>query len=62
MDTASVKNARQEMFNSSVMPREGGASSFVGWAKARLRRAHHQEHGKEWWARYRFAHPTPYAA
>src|SRR5712671_3801428 len=29
---------------------------FVGWAKARLRRAHHLTHGALWWAR--FALPT----
>src|SRR6187549_2996638 len=24
---------------------------FAGWATARLRRAHHYEHGAKWWAR-----------
>ena len=34
---------------------------IVGWAKARLRRAHHfvrYFRWKSWWARLRFAHPT----
>ena len=26
-------------------------TQFVGWAKARLRRAHHDARRKEWWAR-----------
>jgi hypothetical protein len=30
----------------------------VGWAKARLRRAHHVFRKLKWWARLRFAHPT----
>src|SRR4051812_16329196 len=44
----------------------GVARSFVGWAKALLRRVHHNCWTREWWARHRtrirapdgFAHPT----
>ena len=50
----------------TVCCRQTAASKFkktktcgpVGWAKAHLRRAHHQALRAWWWARFRFANPT----
>ncbi len=45
---------------SAVIASDSEAKHFVGWAKARKRRAHRPSTDaiSEWWARYRFAHPT----